>query len=184
MTTSITDALNTYSAGQRTPTSVPSRQPVGIAAYASFDPPSDVNGIAESWSLDSLPDDLRTLWTRAAECRLHHDNGLRTEGITLLSPSASKALTTCELKFWGVDDRRLSKGDIIFGTLLVEPELLVFDTTRDEYTILLASMLDERKDWPIVGRNLADFLLRYRHSSSQNPWRASVVKPNSPRIGC
>lgn len=175
MTTSITDALNTYSAGPHAPTSAPSRPPVGIASYASFDPPSDVNGIAENWSLDTLPDDLRTLWTHAAECRLHHDNGLRTEGITLLSPSASKALTTCELKFWGVDDRRLSKDDIIFGTLLVEPELLVFDTTRDEYTILLASMLDERKDWPVVGRNISDFLLRFRHSTGKSGWKESIV---------
>ncbi|ATI36511.1 hypothetical protein CPI83_30425 (plasmid) [Rhodococcus sp. H-CA8f] len=182
MTTSITDVLNAYFSGQQTHISTHPRQPVGDATL--FDPPCEIPGIAENWDLDALPDDLLNLWTSTAECRLHHDNGLRRESITLLSPSASKALTARELMFWGIDDRRLAKDDIIFGTLLVEPELLVFDPTRDEYTILLASMLEERKDWPVVGRNLADFLLRYRHSSSQNPWRASVVKPNSPRIGC
>ncbi|WP_214514932.1 hypothetical protein [Rhodococcus sp. WY5] len=139
------------------------------------DPPADIELIADTWDLEALPADLVNLWTNTGECRLHHGTGSRKSGITILSSTASAARTERELRFWGVDDVRLESTDIVFAIIAERAEFLVFDTSVSEFNILLVSMFDEREDWPVVGRTIADFLHRYRTASTDTAWQQSIV---------
>ncbi len=159
MPTSITDVLKIYPRESLDPDIV-------------CEPPTEIDNFAD---LGTLSEDLVDLWTNAGECQLHHDSDLGKVVITLLSPAAAAELTERELRFWGVDDARLKTSDIVFGTVVGRPEFLVFDTTTSEFNILLASMFDERKHWPVLGRTIADFLRRYRNAITDIAWKGSIL---------
>ena len=139
------------------------------------EPPTDIELIADTWDLEALPADLVNLWTSTGERRLHHDIGSGKSGITLLSSTASAERTERELRFWGVDDARLESTDIVFATIAERDEFLVFDTSISEFNILLASMFDERKKWPVVGRTITDFLHRYKNAPTETAWQQTIV---------
>lgn len=169
---SIADVLKSYPDVQRV--LVPTHPDRSFDVYNTYDPPVDNEEVARSWDLKTLPEDLFDLWRSARECRLHQDRGLGKDGITLLSPSEARDRTKQELESWDYGDGRFRKSDIVIGTMVVEPDLIVFDTTKTEFNVLLASTLDGRDDWPIVGRTISDFLLRYRDSLGDGDWQRSI----------
>ncbi len=162
MPTSITDAVKPYPCES-------------LDSGTMCDPPADNALIADRWDLKALPADLVHLWTSTGERRLHHDIGSGKSAITILSSTASAERTERELRFWGVDDARLKKTDIVFATIDDYAEFLVFDTSVCEFTILLVSMFDEREHWPVVGRTIADFLHRYQKAPTDTAWQQSIV---------
>ncbi|MGR6523894.1 hypothetical protein ACU5JM_19855 [Rhodococcus erythropolis] len=173
MPISITDALESYSDIQRF--LVPTHPGRSFDICNTYDPPAEAEEVSQYWNLDTLPRDLFDLWRSARECRLHHDRGSGKGGITLLSPPKAQEVTERELEFWDDEDGRFLKSDIIIGTMVVEPDFIVFDTRKNDFNVLLASTLDGRGDWPIVGRNISDFLLRYRDLPGEGHWQRSIV---------
>lgn len=139
------------------------------------DPPADTELIADTWDLEALPADLVNLWTSTGERRLHHGTGSGKSAITILSSTASAERTERELRFWGINDARLESTDIVFATIAERAEFLVVDTSVSEFNILLASMLDERDHWHVVGRTITDFLHRYRTAPTETAWQQSIV---------
>jgi hypothetical protein len=113
-------------------------------------------------------EELRAFWAIARQADLFKDVDYGHWGLSLLAPPDALEATRKEL-----DWRPASylDGDLVFGRLLGDSELLV---ATNDGTILVARPLDQRSDWPVVGDSLSSFLARYIASRGDKFWEVAA----------
>lgn len=127
-------------------------------------PGGSTEEIAEAWPTQTLPGELRELWTTSREAELFVDADYGQWGLSLLSPAASAARSEKERRERPAD---FGPGDIVAGQFLGDQDLLVVD---DAGAVLVALPLDARADWYRPSPNLAEFLDQYIAASGAKYW--------------
>lgn len=134
----------------------------GTATYlavTSYEPPASADEVERSFP-DGSPHELASLWATTRRAQLYFSKG--SCGMTMLSPSESRAETDRLRQLDEVDDRFYHPGDVVVGLFETEPDRLFYDPERS--ALRLATPIGDREDWLLVGQNAAEFLENYRDS--------------------
>ncbi len=118
-----------------------------------------------------LPDDLIHLWNYAADVRLHEDVSYGQWGLVIWSPE--EVFTKHPYTITERREEDIRKGDLIIGELIGDSEFIILrcDPDMDDYgKLLVALLMDPRRDWPIVALSLAEFLERAMTSVEYKYW--------------
>jgi hypothetical protein len=133
--------------------------------------PSDIEAALEV----KLPEEIKLLWSRASELRLHEDVNYGQWGCILWSPVEIVARHRQALGWRGRDDFR--PGDVILGEFRGDADLVVLrcDPSQTDYgTIVVALAMDPRDDWPCVSSSITEFVLRFLSRPDKKFWEASA----------
>jgi len=121
-----------------------------------------------------LPEDLKLLWSKASEIRLHEDVNYGQWGCVLWSPSELITRHHDALSWRGTEDFR--QGDLIIGEFRGDTDLLIVrcDPTKDDFgNVVIALAMDPRDKWPYVGTSIAEFMSAFLANPQQKFWEVS-----------
>lgn len=144
----------------------------GTATYravTSYEPPARRGEIERSFP-EGVPSELNSLWTATRRAHLYYSRG--SCGMTILSPAESRAETDRLRVLDEVDDRFYHPRDIVVGLFETEPDRLIYDPEQN--ALRLATPIDDREDWPLVGHNVAEFLENYRDYALAGGWQYAL----------
>jgi hypothetical protein len=118
-----------------------------------------------------LPEEIKLLWSRASELRLHEDVNYGQWGCVLWSPIdvVARHRQAC-------DQRRsedFRPGDVIVGEFRGDTDLVVLrcDSSQKDYgRIVIALAMDSRNEWPCVSSSLVDFVLTFLSQPDKKFW--------------
>lgn len=142
--------------------------------YTTYETPADENEIAASWADWRPIPELAELWTTTRKATIYQDRGSGLDGVELLSPAESRAETQRLRDQYEIDEDSFANSDIVFGLLTTEAHRIVFDVESDPPCVRLALDIGDRSDWPIIGRSIADFLMRLRDGIDDHRWQESI----------
>jgi hypothetical protein len=128
--------------------------------------PAEASEVDSAWPGLALPSEVADFWTAARSAELFLDVDYGQWGLRLLAPAKSAGATATATR-----DRpgEFRSGDVVFGRFVGDQELLVIESSG---SVLVALPLDNRKDWPMVGESLPDFLARYVAAHGDKYWEA------------
>lgn len=149
---------------------------LSLDVYTTVSSPADEAEIAAAWLDVDLPLDLREVWKASREAFLYHDEGRAGYGMTLLSPQASRSETDRLARDYELDEDSFHPGDIAIGTFPGEPDRLIIGDTDRGITVIVATPIDSREDWSIVGNDIAEFLTRYRDQIHDQRWQIGIER--------
>jgi len=116
-----------------------------------------------------VPDLLADLWCAAGSMRLFEDVTYGQTGLVLVFPTRAIELTKFQES---VMQEKMEFGDLVIGEFLGDSDLLMLrcdENSPDFGKVLVMLPLDARKDWPVAGTTLGEFLLRFM-SELGRPW--------------
>jgi hypothetical protein len=129
-----------------------------------LEPPATESEIRDAWPDETLPAEVRDLWTTARTADLFLDVDYGQWGLRLLSPIGSATRSQQERCERPND---IEPEDVVIGEFLGDQDLVI---VGDQGAVLVALPLDRRADWYRVGRGLAEFLHRYVATNGEKFW--------------
>lgn len=135
-------------------------------AVTSYEPPAHRDEIDRNFQ-NGVPSELNSLWTTTRRAKLYFSQG--SCGMTILSPRESRAETDRLRELGEIDDRFYHGRDIVVGLFETEPDRLFYNPERD--ALRLATPIDDRENWLIVGHNVVEFLENYRYHALAGGWQ-------------
>lgn len=131
--------------------------------------PWNRSGVEERFNI-KLPEDLILLWERTSELRLFEDIQFGQWGLVVWGPSETMSKHPQELRD---RERDWREGDFFIGRFLAEADRLLIRCNAgasDFGSVLIALPIDPRRDWPVVGRSLYEFLEKYVRAAGDQFW--------------
>ena len=138
-----------------------------FALQCEFAPPAP---LAEIASLTAVPQELSEFWTHTRQAALFKDNQYGQWGLEIFSPL--ECLNQSQ-QFQTERSRDVLSGDLIIGAFLGDSDLLLTRTDQDKEDygrILVATPIDERRQWDVVGTSFNEFLQRYIEEEGSKFW--------------
>ena len=117
-----------------------------------------------------IPSDLRDFWMLMRTALLFEDVEYGQWGLEIVDPSRALQLTE---QYRTSRDRDADDGDLVVGRFLGDSDLLLIrcDPEADDYgAVLIASPLDQRRDWDRAGKSFATFLETYLRNAGKKFW--------------
>lgn len=127
--------------------------------------------LIDLYGLDiSVPEELQEFWNINDSAKLFFDVDFGQWGLEILSPESSIQKTK-EEKLERSQD--FEESDLVIGQFLGDSQLLLISCDKNSSlygSLKIVMPIDPRGDWPMVGKNLGDFLLRYSSGYGDKFW--------------
>lgn len=121
-----------------------------------------------------VPASLQDFWCRTAGAQLFEDTTYGQWGLILHSPSAAWDATHDYLAARPSEARA---GDLVIGAFLGDCDLLIVRADPqavDDGQVMVATPLDDRQDWSLVGKDFTTFLHQYVQARGRKFWEGSA----------
>ncbi len=117
-----------------------------------------------------LPRELREMWSISQQCHLFLDADYGQWGLHILSPFDAENETSLFVQERLGD---VEPGDLVIGGFVGDTDALLIrcnPNAADFGSLIVATPLDRRADWPIVASSLLDFLQEYAMTEGEKFW--------------
>jgi hypothetical protein len=118
-----------------------------------------------------LPDEIKILWSRGSEIRLHSDVNYGQWGCILWSPAEVVARHRDASGWRGPGDFR--PGDLIIGEFRGDTDLVILrcDPSKEDFgSIIIALPMDPRDAWPCVASSIIEFIHKFLSDPDKKFW--------------
>ncbi|MEF2278086.1 SMI1/KNR4 family protein [Deinococcus sp. YIM 134068] len=145
------------------------QSPLGPLIH-TFYAPAESSIVEEVFGDNLPPKSVLEFWKRTAGGRLYEDVTYGQWGLILFAPEKVKTRSEEAYKNYPENYRA---SDLVLGEFLGDQDVLfiVGEAARPDFgRVYVASPLDSRSEWSLVGDDLADFLRKFAQANGEKFW--------------